>query len=540
MLKNFSIKAKLTGAFLAIFALFITATGLSLNGMVSISNKFEGFFNENYARHTAYQQMFSDGLLSGIALRNLVLKPEAKKPHTVVPKAIARFDEAFVKAKALAIDNKETQAVLEKVDGYWKKSRTAKLRVLDLMKAGKQSEAIKVLTKEEHPNWQKTRIAVQELVLAEEQIATELQESLLAEEKSAIRTALFFSVLAVIIGGLVAVFITKGIRNGFGSVIDSLNDIASGEGDLTRRLDESGSNEVAEMGGAFNRFVEKIQALVKQVSGSSQQLTASANQVSEIAVDTKLNVNQQESKIDQVATAMNEMAATVQEVARNAQDAAEAARAADSESSNGFEVVSQVVAAINRLAEQVGDTAHSIHTLEENAEQIGTVLDVIRGIAEQTNLLALNAAIEAARAGEQGRGFAVVADEVRTLASRTQQSTEEIQQTIERLQDGAKAAVGAMEDGQRQTQSTVELAGKAGEALTTITQAVSRIAEMNTQIATAAEQQSAVAEDINQNVVSINTLSVQAAEGAEHVAGSSQELERLAQDMQHLVTSFKV
>lgn len=237
---------------------------------------------------------------------------------------------------------------------------------------------------------------------------------------------------------------------------------------------------------------------------------------------------------------MNEMTATVQEVARNAADASDAAHAADSEAVNGNLIVDNVTSAINDLALEVQESAGTIATLEENAEQIGTVLDVIRGIAEQTNLLALNAAIEAARAGEQGRGFAVVADEVRTLASRTQDSTREIQSMIERLQEGSKSAVLAMDQSQKKTERVVEQAHKAGEALTSITMAVSRIADMNTQIATAAEQQSAVSEDINENVVGINTLAIDAAGSAEHTTANSQDLERVAADLQDAISTFKV
>lgn len=540
MLDRLSIKVKLGGAFAIVIVLFATAVWVALGGLRSVGAEFEEFFRQNYAQQSAFQQMYADGLLSGVALRNLVLKPHLKKPYKVVPDAIDRFDAAYKKALQLAAGDDAARQQLEAIHKHWQLSRAAKLRVLDLMKAGDQQGATELLANEEHPNWQKVRIAVQNLVAAEQKKVVALQEAILANESSAIRVAMVFALLAIIVGIFVAFVITGGIQKSFRRVTDSLNDIASGEGDLTQRLDESGAPELSELACAFNQFVEKIQDLVKQVSDSTNTLTASSKQVSEIAVDTKLNVNQQESKIEHVATAMNEMTATVQEVAHHAQDAAEAARSADDESNDGFRVVTEVVEAINHLARQVGETANTIHSLEENAEQIGSVLDVIRGIAEQTNLLALNAAIEAARAGEQGRGFAVVADEVRTLASRTQQSTEEIQQTIERLQAGAKAAVTSMEDGQQQTQTTVEKAGKAGDALSTITQAVSRIVDMNSQIATAAEQQSAVAEDINKNVVSISTLSVQAAQGAEHVAGSSQELERLAENIQRLVTIFKV
>jgi methyl-accepting chemotaxis protein len=233
------------------------------------------------------------------------------------------------------------------------------------------------------------------------------------------------------------------------------------------------------------------------------------------------------------------MAATSQEVARNTAAAANAARQADSETQAGREVVNQAIDAIDHLAQEVVSAADVIHRLEAESGKIGTVLDVIRGIAEQTNLLALNAAIEAARAGEQGRGFAVVADEVRTLATRTQESTQEIQKMIERLQTGAKSAVQVMEQGRSKAQVSVQQAARAGTSLDTIATAVSAISDMNAQIASAAEEQGAVAEEINRNITNISQIANQTASGAEQTATASAELAKLAARLQTHVGRFK-
>ncbi len=539
MLKNLTISMKLGMAFSLVIVFFLTAAWVSMSATQSIGNKFEHFFQKNYARQHAYQTMFADGLLSGIALRNLVLRPKLVKPYTVVPKAIKRFDDALQTANSLATNNPSLQDALAKIKTYWLKTRSAKLKVLDAMKSGDIETAKQILITQEHPHWQKVRISVQKLVLAEEKHVIQLKKEMLKETSQAKLSSLIFTLVTIALTITVAFLITRLIKQTLSGIIGSLNNIASGEGDLTRRLDETGKDEAAQLAKAFNEFVEKIQVLIHDANESGLQLTSSAQQLSEISVDTKLNVNQQESKIEQVATAINQMASTVQEVARHATEASSAAQQADSESTNGQNVVTQVISSISDLATEVHNTAEVIHTVEENADQIGTVLDVIKGIAEQTNLLALNAAIEAARAGEQGRGFAVVADEVRTLASRTQESTQEIQSMIERLQGGAKSAVKAMQQGEEKTQQTVDKAQQAGEALTLITAAVSKIVDMNTQIASAADEQSSVAEDINHNITSISTLSVQAAEGAEHTAASSQELERLAAELQKRMSSFK-
>ncbi len=346
--------------------------------------------------------------------------------------------------------------------------------------------------------------------------------------------------VALVIGLILFRFIVRSVVRPLGEAVQSMEDIASGEGDLTRRLPVEGRDEVAQLAEAFNRFVEKMQRAVSEVASSSVQVSTAADAMSSITSQTSAGVERQRSEIEQVATAMNEMTATVQEVASHAAHAAEAATSARDEAQGGQRVVSANIDAIQRLADEVMQTAELINRLAEDSNAIGTVLDVIRGIAEQTNLLALNAAIEAARAGEQGRGFAVVADEVRTLAQRTQESTSEIQDMIERLQAGARNAVEAMEKGRAGAESSVRQAVTAGESLQAINQAVAAISDMNLQIATAAEEQSAVAEEINRNITTINMVADETAVGAEQTAEASQELAQLAMNLQRIVSQFRV
>lgn len=540
MLANISIQKKLIVSNIIVVALFITALWSALTGMISTSNESDEFFNDNLVRQSAYQTMYGAGLLSSVALRNLVINPSLKKPYKVVPLTIKKFDNALINVRSIESSDKSVSESYKVIEKYWNKSKEAKLNVLKLVKSGDIESAINLLRTVEHPNWFKVRNEVQKLFENEQVKNENIQSDILSKTNSTLIRTLIITVIAIFISMIIGFYVIRGIKKAFSTVTGSLNDIASGDGDLTQRLSENGDKEVQQLAVAFNSFVIKIQGLIKQVSSTSEQLSTEMKQLTELSVDTKLNVNQQEGKIEQVATAMNEMTATVQEVARNAGEASEAAHSADSESSKGQRVVGEVITSINALATDVGHTSETINVLKEDTEQIGSVLDVIKGIAEQTNLLALNAAIEAARAGEQGRGFAVVADEVRTLASRTQESTQEIQEMIERLQSGAISAVEAMEKGQGNTQVTVEKAELAGQALSAITQAVSHIAEQNTQIATAAKEQSSVAEEINQNIVSVNTLSVQAAQGAEHTAASSQELERTANELQDMISMFKV
>ncbi|MCK7583282.1 MAG: methyl-accepting chemotaxis protein [Chromatiales bacterium] len=346
--------------------------------------------------------------------------------------------------------------------------------------------------------------------------------------------------LAVFIGagGLFAFVTVRGIAGSARGLEQASGRLA--DGDLTVQADARGNDELAHIAGAFNRLAARLRQSLGEVSASTGQLAAAAEEMSAVSEQTRDGIGQQQSGTDQVAAAMHQMSATVQEVARNTVTAAEAARQADGLAKSGANEVRQTVGAIGNLAREVESAAQVIQKLSENSKGIGMVLDVIRGIAEQTNLLALNAAIEAARAGEQGRGFAVVADEVRTLASRTQKSTEEIQEMIHQLQAGATQAVDVMVRGRSQAQASVEQAARAGGSLDAIATAVSHITELNAQIASAAEEQSAVTEDISRNVVTISQIGTRTATGARQTAAASGELKALATQLHSLVGQFRL
>jgi len=311
-------------------------------------------------------------------------------------------------------------------------------------------------------------------------------------------------------------------------------------GDLTITVGREGLAELQTLGGSLHKLVESMRGQVGEISANAGQLSSAAEELSVVTSEASEGLQQQQHETNQVATAITQMSSTVQEVARSAEAAAEAARNADRETDNGRQVVTKAIDQIGGLAQEIERATAVIHKLEGESGKIGSVMDVIHGIAEQTNLLALNAAIEAARAGEQGRGFAVVADEVRVLASRTQQSTQEIQAMIERLQSGAKEAVKAMQESKARAQSTVSQAAKAGVSLDGIAQAVSSISEMNTHIASAAEEQSAVSEEINRSIVRISEIAVKTSTGARQTASSSETLAHLAVKLQNVVNQFKL
>lgn len=323
-------------------------------------------------------------------------------------------------------------------------------------------------------------------------------------------------------------------------VILHAQDMAEGDSDLTKRLDESARNELGELGHWLNLFIKKLQLSLQDVRKAVVELSGESHKLASVAQSTETILDTQRQQTEQVATAMNEMTATVQEVARNAVSAADAVKGADTEAVHGKAKVHDTAARIGNLAQDVEQSAGVIRNLQSESEKIGTVLDVIKGIAEQTNLLALNAAIEAARAGEQGRGFAVVADEVRSLANRTQQSTQEIQQMIQRLQQGAVKSVEVMQQSQLRAKESVATAAQAGLSLEEITRAVSTISDMNVQIAAASEEQSAVAETINQNILAIHSASENTVRQAARTTQIGSDLSHLATQLEQIVGRFRV
>ena len=471
-------------------------------------------------------------------------KDESLEPYTQGNASLKEhLDQLRVIAAGSEVNRQDIQLVEDRVNAWITKA--AKPEINSRREMNKHSmtidEAARLMQNGPGKNiMDSLRVEVKEIIEAEEVLIAARSEEQESISDFAINFSVVGTITAILIGLSVAFFITRGILTPLQATNNILKDIAEGEGDLTIRVPVDTNDEVGELGTSFNAFVEKLQSIIGEISNASSQMASASKEMTEVVEQTSTGIGQQKQETSMVATAITEMTATVLEVASNAEGASSAAGKANNEAKEGRQIVHSTVEAITNLATSIENSASVMEELKKNSADIGTVLDVIKSIAEQTNLLALNAAIEAARAGEQGRGFAVVADEVRTLAQRTQQSTTEIESLIDNLQNGAEQAVKVMTKSREQTDLSVEKAQHAGQSLSSITQSVETILQMNTQIATASEEQSAVSEEIQRNVVNIQNIAEETSAGAEQTNNASAELARLGGQLSTLVGQFKI
>lgn len=407
------------------------------------------------------------------------------------------------------------------------------------MSQAEQLEALRdLLNRDLLANSEQINEVMDALVLFNTEQTRKSNEQAASQYADAFTLVIVLLVAATALTLLCAWLLTRSIVTPINEALNAAEQIA--EGDLTQTVHAEGTDEAARLLRAMAKMQNKLRDTLQLIAGSATQLASAAEELNCVTDESARGLQQQNNEIEQAATAVTEMTSAVEEVARNAVSTCEASSDATRSAGDGRDLVLETVGAIERMSGDVQATAQLIGNLAAQSRDIGKVLDVIRGLADQTNLLALNAAIEAARAGEAGRGFAVVADEVRALAHRTQQSTSEIERMIASIQGGTEQAVDSMRNSTERAESTLNIARGAGLALDNIASAVAQINERNLVIASAAEEQAQVAREVDRNLVNINDLSVQSATGAHQTSTASTELSRLALDLNGLVARFRV
>ena len=477
--------------------------------------------------------------LRTLSYRLLVNRDPATQQDTLrlLDERNAQIDKAQSRYQTFIVAAEE-QAAFDQYGQLLTQYRQLETRMRNLSQANRIEELADLLNRDLLTNSEQINKVMNTLLEMNTEQARNANATAANQYSTAFTLVIGLLIAATVLTLICALLLTRSIVKPIEEALQAAEQVA--DGDLTHTIRAEGSDEAARLQRAMARMQEKLRDTLHLIAGSSTQLASAAEELNSVTDESARGLQQQNAEIEQAATAVTEMTSAVEEVARNAVSTSEASAEASRSTSDGRDLVLETVSAIERMSGDVQGTAKLITHLAEQSRDIGKVLDVIRGLADQTNLLALNAAIEAARAGEAGRGFAVVADEVRALAHRTQQSTSEIERMIGSIQGGTGQAVESMRTSTERAESTLNIARGAGLALDTIATAVAHINERNLVIASAAEEQAQVAREVDRNLVNINDLSVQSATGAHQTSAASAELSRLAVDLSSLVARFRV
>jgi len=544
MLRAFSdlgFRWKIALPILLLAALLVSMGVLGMRGITQVAESSTTLTNRHLPAISLLLNADRDLYQAFVAERSLLDEDSGSHATQLRASHAENLQQAYDRVHKFAAmqPGSEALALVAEFDRGFERWKATSLRVLDLA-ISDPNAASRLSFADSEAQFEEARSAIDKLGELEDNAANAVGTEAIARGEA----LAWQQGLVIAIGLLVCVVLVVGfpllVTRPLHSLLYRIEQIADGDGDLRVRLDVLSKDELGKLSHAFNRFLDKLQPLIKEVGRVTGEVADSAQSLAGMAAANDRLISSEHAAVDQVSTAATEMSVAVHEVARNAQNAADAARHAEAQSREGAQVVGATIHSIRQLAQEVESASDTIQTLEQETANIGAVLAVIKGIAEQTNLLALNAAIEAARAGEQGRGFAVVADEVRALAARTQESTKDIQQMIERLQTGVQNAVKATHSGSARARQSVEQAAGVDQALSVTGDSVQRINDMAAQIATACEEQSSVTEEIARNISDIRDLSNEAAQTSEQSTRASQHLSELSHGLAQLVGRFRV
>lgn len=537
MLAKLKVKQRFTVLTVALMAVFILSAIVVKAGLIPISTQWGNYQQEVTKRQALLQQVKADFGYGGMIhnFKNFVLRGQDKYVDRI-NKNYQSLKNGLTEYRSLTGVSREEVDAIKAIEGVAGKYHEAAQQVFKLYQQQATAEQIDSVVKiSDKPALEGFKVLQNRYEKMTAGYTSGLDDKIGAVGFNVIVIYLIAGILILAI----LFFISRSITMPISLLRRAMIEIET-ESDLGHRVNIAGNDEIAEIAHLFNKMLAKFSNVVKQIGDSSQKLRTSSEQMATISDQTTGAIKDQQSQTEQIAAAMTEMAATAQEVGKNAANSSSATEQVFDETTKGHKLVSETVRAVGKLSERIGETSGVVQHLEAGTQDISKVLDVIKSIAEQTNLLALNAAIEAARAGEHGRGFAVVADEVRTLAGRTQDSTQEINDIIETLLQSASKAVEAFNLCNDETQSLVEKATLSGQSLETISQAVEQIKGMGGDIAGAAGEQSVRADTINQSVISIAAMSDQTAKGASKAMTTTRDVAQLATELSVAVGQFKV
>lgn len=520
--------------------LLLVAITFSYLGAKGTNDRFDRFTDKYSALALTVSEMYTQGFQTEQALRNVILNPADEKALANYKKASDEFLELQKKAGLIAVGIKDYGKQLDKLPPMWQENSTIKEEIIKLARDGKQAEAVEMLIKQETPKWRDMKVVITDAKTALKKDMKTEHDGLNNYTDNSFTKTMTILVVALLVINLLLIIFWRIMQSSFNEMVIRLKDIASGDGDLSKRLEVKGKDELAQAAHWLNEFIEKISHTISTVVGTTSTLASATLELNSTADQMANNAEEVAAQASTVATASEEMAATSNDIASNCHLAAQSAQQAADTTQKGFDVVKHTVDGIRHRGERTKENAQAISSLGERSDQIGAIVATIEDIADQTNLLALNAAIEAARAGEQGRGFAVVADEVRALAERTTRATKEIGEMIKAIQNETRQAIVSMEDGVKGTEKGAAEATQLETALQEIMEQVNSVTMQISQIATAAEEQTATTNEITNNIHRISDIIEGTSKGAHDTAAASSSLSNMGESLQSLVSQFKL